>query len=126
MLASARLQTLVLTDRIADAERFYSDVLGLPLKGRSDGALLYDVGGGDLRVSPVSDWRPTDHTVFGFAAPDVRSAVRALVVRGLVFERFPGFPHDDDAIVVTPDETLVAWFRDPDGNILSVVQLKGP
>jgi catechol 2,3-dioxygenase-like lactoylglutathione lyase family enzyme len=124
MLASARLQTLVLTDRIADAERFYGGVLGLPLTGRSDGALLYDVGGGDLRVSPVPDWRPTDHTVFGFAVSDVRSAVRALAARGLVFERFTGFPHDDDAIVVTPDETLVAWFRDPDGNILSVVQLK--
>ncbi len=122
MLASARLQTLVLTDRIEEARAFYGDLLGLPFRGMSNGALLYDVGGGDLRVSPVPEAQPTEHTVFGFAVSDVRSAVRALASRGVVFERIPGVPHDQDGIVTTPDGDRVAWFRDPAGNILSVIQ----
>jgi catechol 2,3-dioxygenase-like lactoylglutathione lyase family enzyme len=53
MLGHSRLQTIIWTSRIAEAERFYTDVLGLPLRGKSDGALVYDVSGSDLRVSPV-------------------------------------------------------------------------
>jgi hypothetical protein len=53
MLASSRPQTIVWTSRISEAEKFYSGVLGLPLKGKSHGALVYDVGGSDLRVSAI-------------------------------------------------------------------------
>lgn len=67
MLASSRLQTIVWTSRIAEAEKFYGGVLGLPLKGKSHGALVYDVGGSDLRVSPVPSTQPSAHTVLGFA-----------------------------------------------------------
>jgi catechol 2,3-dioxygenase-like lactoylglutathione lyase family enzyme len=122
MLAAARLQTLVLT---ADAERaraFYSGVLGLRLVGESLGALVYDVGGGALRVSPVPATQPTEHTVFGFAVDDLEATLAGLAARGVRFERFPAFPHDDRGIVTAPDGSRVAWFRDPDGNLLSVVR----
>jgi len=122
MLSSATLQTIVWTSRPAEAERFYRDVLGLRLLGRSHGALVFDVGGSRLRVSPVPSTQPSPHTVVGFAVPDVGAVVDRLVERGQVLERFPGFPHDERGIFVTPDGARVVWLRDPDGNLLSIVQ----
>ena len=122
MLASSTLQSIVWTSRIPEAEKFYGDLLGLHLKGRSHGALVYDVGGSDLRVSPVPSTQPSAHTVLGFAVPDVRAIVESLTQRGIRFERIEGFPHDALGILATPDGSRVAWFRDPDGNLLSVVQ----
>jgi catechol 2,3-dioxygenase-like lactoylglutathione lyase family enzyme len=62
MLASSKLQTIILTSRLAEAKRFYGDMLGLPLKDKSHGALVYDVGGSELRVSPVPSTEPSAHT----------------------------------------------------------------
>ena len=122
MLASSKLQTIVWTSRPREAERFYSDVLGLPLKGRSMGALVYDIQGSVLRVSPVPSTQPSEHTVAGFAVEDLAGVVSALRERGVAWVRFPNFPHDDDGVVTAPDGSRVAWFRDPDGNLLSIVQ----
>ena len=122
MLANAKLQSIIWTSRIGAAETFYRDALGLRLRGKSDGALVSDVGGGDLRVSPVPSTEPYTHTVLGFAVEDINAVMTLMSARGVSFERFPGFRHDENGIVVTPDGARVAWFRDPDGNILSVVQ----
>ena len=122
MLADSRLQTIVWTSRMPQAEEFYSKVLGLPLKARSHGALVFSVGGGDLRVSPVPSTQPSAHTVLGFAVSDVRAIVDMLTARGVIFERFTGFPHDAAGVLKTPDGAQVAWLRDPDGNLLSIVQ----
>lgn len=122
MLTHAKLQSIIWTSRIEEAERFYRDVLGLTLRTRSDGALVFDVSGGDLRVAPVPSTSPSEHTVMGFAVEDVDAAIDSLTARGVDFERFDGFPHEDNGALATPDGARVAWFRDPDGNILSVVQ----
>ncbi len=121
-LSTAKLQTLVLTSRPSAADHFYRVVLGLTPRAGSDGALVFDVGGGDLRVSPVPATAPTEHTVFGFAVADVRAAVLDLRARGVEFEQFAGFHRDADGLLTTPDGAKVAWFRDPDGNLLSVVE----
>ena len=125
MLASSTLQTIVLTSRIAEAEKFYSGVLGLPLNGESHGALIYHVGGSDLRVSPVPETQPSAHTVLGFAVPNLRAIVELLKQRGVSLERIAGLTHDSTGILTTPDGAKVAWFRDPDGNLLSMVQYAG-
>lgn len=122
MLATARLQTLIWTSRKTEAEQFYGGVLGLPFKCESHGALVYDVGGGELRVSPVPATTPSAHTVAGFAVADVAAVVALLTSRGVAFERFAGFRHDETGVWTAPDGANVAWFRDPDGNLLSVVQ----
>jgi catechol 2,3-dioxygenase-like lactoylglutathione lyase family enzyme len=122
VLTHSKLQSIIWTSRIAEAEAFYRDVLGLRLRTRSDGALVFDVGGGDLRVAPVPSTTPSEHTVMGFAVSDVDSVIASLSARGVVFERFAGFPHAANGTVISPDGARVAWFRDPDGNILSVVQ----
>ena len=126
MLANSKLQTIVWTSRIAEAERFYRDVLGLPLRTRSDGALVFNVGGGSLRVSPVPSTAPSEHTVLGFAVDDADAVVANLSARGVTFERFEGLPQDSNGILTTPDGARVAWFRDPDGNLVSIVQVPSP
>ena len=122
MLANSKLQAIICTSRPQEAERFYSEVLGLPLQARSLGAVVYDVGGTALRVSPVPESRPSEHTVLGFAVADIDSAIRRLQERGIRFERFAAFRHDEAGVVRAPDGSRVAWFRDPDGNFLSIVQ----
>jgi catechol 2,3-dioxygenase-like lactoylglutathione lyase family enzyme len=122
MFSSARLQTLICTTDIERAAPFYSDALGLTLIAREHGALVYDVGGQPLRVSPVSAHEPSAHTVVGFAVRDLDAAIRRLRSSGIELERFPGMPHDDTGVVRLRDRARVAWFRDPDGNILSVVE----
>jgi len=122
MLRHSRLQTIIWSSRVAEAERFYTDVLGLSLHGKSDGALVYNVSGSDLRVSPVPSTRPTAHTVLGFAVDHLDAIITELGKRGVTWERFSGIPHDERGIVITPDGAKVVWFRDPDGNLLSIVQ----
>jgi catechol 2,3-dioxygenase-like lactoylglutathione lyase family enzyme len=122
MLAKSKLQTIVWTASIFQAERFYSDALGLPLIGRSHGALRYDVSGSELRVSPVPATSPTAHTVLGFSVSNIDATCEFLNKHGVTMERFPGFPHDATGILLTPEGAKVAWFRDPDGNLLSIVQ----
>ena len=122
MLTSSKLQSIIWTSRIAEAESFYRDVLGLTLRTKSDGALVFDVGGSDLRVAPVPSTTRAEHTVMGFAVDDVAATIASLRARGVVFERFPGFPHAENGTVISPGGAKVAWFRDPDGNILSVVE----
>jgi catechol 2,3-dioxygenase-like lactoylglutathione lyase family enzyme len=83
MLRQSRLQTIIWTSRIAEAERFYTDVLGLLFRRKSDGALVYDVSGSDLRVSPVPSTQPTAHTVLGFAVDRLDAIITELSKRGV-------------------------------------------
>jgi catechol 2,3-dioxygenase-like lactoylglutathione lyase family enzyme len=122
VLTSSKLQTIIWTSRVADAEQFYSGVLGLSFKGKSHGALVYDVGGSDLRVSPIPSTQPSAHTVMGFAVLDLIAVIGTLSRHGVKWERFPDFPHDAAGVVLTPEGAKVVWFRDPDGNLLSIVQ----
>jgi catechol 2,3-dioxygenase-like lactoylglutathione lyase family enzyme len=126
MLSHAKLQSIIWTSRIAEAEQFYSNILGLRLNGRSHGALVYDVGGSELRVSPVPSTEATPHTVLGFSVDDFLAVQQAMTSRGIQWECFPGFPHDGQGALRLPDGTQVAWFRDPDGNLLSIVQYAPP
>jgi catechol 2,3-dioxygenase-like lactoylglutathione lyase family enzyme len=122
MLGKSRLQTVIWTSRITEAEQFYTSLLGLGFRGKSDDALVYEVSGSNLRVSPVPSTQPTAHTVLGFAVDDFDATVTELGKRGINWERFQGFPHDERGIVITPDGSRVVWFRDPDGNLLSIVE----
>lgn len=122
MLSSARLQTIVCTARMAEASRFYEDILGLRCTSMSHGARVYNVGGAELRLSPVPSMEPSTHTVVGFAIKDLDAVIESLLAHGVTLERFSGFPHDSCGTVTLPDHTRVAWFRDLDGNLLSIVQ----
>jgi len=122
MFSRSKLQSIICTSRIDQAEIFYRGVLGLSLRSRSDGTLVFRVGGSDLRVSPVPSTKASEHTVLGFSVSDVDSAVEFLRKREVALECFEGFTHNENGILTTPGGARVAWFRDPDGNLLSVVQ----
>jgi catechol 2,3-dioxygenase-like lactoylglutathione lyase family enzyme len=122
MLGDAKLQTIVWSADPAAAARFYGEVLGLHEVGRSHGAVVFRVGAGELRVSAVPSTSPSPHTVAGFAVDDLAPVVADLAAKGVAFERFEGFAHDHRGVWRAPDGAEVAWLRDPDGNLLSVVR----
>lgn len=126
VLAAARLQTIVCVRDLSHAEQFYAQALGLPIRARLPGTLLLDAGGSDLRVVQVEQTTPSQHTVIGFAVPDLDAALAALAGRGPEPERFAGFNHAANGAIVAPDGSRVAWLRDPDSNLLSVVELAAP
>jgi hypothetical protein len=84
-------------------------------------AAVFDVGGIALRVSTVADFTPHEHTILGFNVPDVAAAVKALREKGVKFNIYQGFNQDELGILAVPGTAVrVAWFKDPDGNVLSV------
>jgi catechol 2,3-dioxygenase-like lactoylglutathione lyase family enzyme len=111
---------------IVDKERaraFYGDVLGLDLIGdESPFALVYDANGTMLRLAIVKERPEFPGTVLGWRVFDIGATVKELVEAGVRFERYPPMPQDELGIWTTPTGAKVAWFKDPDGNILSVSQ----
>ncbi len=126
MLQQAKLQSIILTTNMTASEAYYRDLLGLKPVGRFDGALVFKVGGGDLRICPVPSHEATEHTVLGFAVNNVAAEVDAQHRKGITFERLVGTPCENTGIFTTPDGSKVAWFRDSEGNLLSVVEYKPP
>jgi catechol 2,3-dioxygenase-like lactoylglutathione lyase family enzyme len=106
------------------ATAFYRDVLGLGLVSEDKFAVVLDVGGIMLRVSPVADFVPHEHSILGFRVPDVTATVKALREKGVVFNIYPYFKQDELGIWTVPGgSTHVAWFKDPDGNVLSITDV---
>jgi catechol 2,3-dioxygenase-like lactoylglutathione lyase family enzyme len=105
------------------SERFYLGVLNLALVSRSAFASVFQVGGGTLRVTKVDDLRPQPFTVLGWLVADLRAVIRELRERGTDMLRYEGVGQDDDLVWTTPNGDLVAWFQDPDENVLSLTQL---
>ena len=106
------------------ATKFFRDVLGLTFKGDDGFALVFESAGITLRVTPVKEFTPHPFSVLGWEVPEIVEAVSELSERGVEFEKydFPWMQQDDRGIWTAPDGTRVAWFKDPDGNLLSVAQ----
>ena len=123
MLTDARITAFVATARAAEARAFYADVLGLRLVHEDQFALEFVGGGTSLRVAKVEQLQPAGYTVLGWTVPDIQAAVTDLAARGVQFERFPAFMQQDvQGVWSAPGGAQVAWFKDPDGNTLSVTQ----
>ncbi len=104
------------------SERFFQGVLNLGVVSRSSFASVFQVGGGTLRVTKVDDLRPQPFTVFGWLVADLRGVICELRDREIPMIRYGGLDQDDDSIWTTPNGDLVAWFLDPDANVLSLTQ----
>ena len=122
-LASCNLMAFVATTDPKRATQFYEGVLGLSLIGDQPFALVFDANGTMLRIAKVDALTPAPYTVLGWAISDIAGAVVELRGKGVTFERFEGFDQDDLGIWTSPDGASVAWFKDPDGNMLSLTQL---
>ena len=109
---------------IVDVERakqFYRDTLGLTLISEEPPfALVFDAQGTMVRLGMAKKLPEAHGTVLGWQVPDIETAIRELAESGVQFERFDGLTQDDKGIWASPTGAKVAWFRDPDGNTLSI------
>jgi len=124
MLGKCDLMAFVATKDPSRAKTFYEGTLGLRLVADETYALVFDANGTMLRVQKVRDLTPDPSTALGWQVPDIREAIRGLVAKGVAFMRLglAFFPQDDLGIWTADDATKVAWFKDPDGNILSLTE----
>ena len=120
MLSSARAVAFLATADAVRARTFCESVLGLRVVDDTPFALVLDGAGTTIRVQKVTMVREAPYTALGWAVERVESTVRALVARGVVFERYPALKQDELGIWTAPGGARVAWFRDPDGNVLSL------
>lgn len=122
-LASSSLVAFVGVCDPDRAKSFYRDRLGLRLVSEElPFALGFDVQGTMLRVTVVPEVKPAKFTVLGWKVPDIQGAVSSLYKAGVEFQRYAGLQQDGLGIWTSPNGARVAWFHDPDGNILSVTQ----
>jgi len=122
MLASAKLVAFVTVSNAARARTFYRDVLGLRLVSEDNFALVFNANGTMLRVAIAAHVTAAPYTVLGWEIGDIEATVRELAAAGVRCERFPGMAQDELGIWQSPSGARVAWFKDPDGNLLSVSQ----
>jgi len=107
------------------AKTFYQDVLGLTLLEDTPFAIVFKVPGGTLRLAKTPDFTPQPFSLVGWVVPDIDADMAELTEKGVTFEKFPGLPQDDAGIWTVPDGTRICWFRDLDGNLLSLTQEAG-
>lgn len=107
---------------LEEAKRFYGETLGLRVSEEYGLMTLHIAGERDILVYPKPDHAPATYTILNFPVDDIDKAVDALTERGVRFERYEGFNIDEKGIF-RGEGPLIAWFTDPAGNILSVLQM---
>jgi predicted enzyme related to lactoylglutathione lyase len=114
---------ILTADRIR-AKPFYAGVLSLKIIAEDDFATTFDLGGGaTMRLTDLPGHAALAHTVLGWNVPDIRSAAGELRSRGVTFKVYEGYGQDAEGIWAVPGGAVqVAWFTDPDGNVLSISQ----
>jgi catechol 2,3-dioxygenase-like lactoylglutathione lyase family enzyme len=123
MLGKHPLVAFVATKNAAAARRFYEHTLGLKVLSEDDYSIVCDARGTTLRIQKVGELRPQSFTVLGWEVPDLSAIVEELGKRGVQFERFEGMEQDDRGVWTAPSGARVAWFKDPDGNVLSLTEM---
>ena len=122
MLASATMTPLLGTRQPDAAKAFYADTLGLKFINDDGFALVFEGKNATIRISRVPAVTPPAYAVLAFVVDDIDKAVDALAAKGVTFARYTFFVQDAKGVWAAPDGTKVAWFHDPDMNLLSLVQ----
>jgi catechol 2,3-dioxygenase-like lactoylglutathione lyase family enzyme len=120
MLSSTNIVAFVPTKDSGKAREFYEGVLGLRFVKDDGFAMVLDANGIMIRVAKMKDFTPAQFTILGWQVSRIEGVVRDLQNKGVRFEIFGFFKQDDLGIWTAPTGDKVAWFKDPDGNILSV------
>jgi len=123
MLADAKATSGFAVPDTDEAKRFYGETLGVEVAvlDEENGVMALKLAGGDVLVYRKPDFAPASYTILNFEVGDIDAAVDGLVSRGVSFERYDGFDQDEKGIMHGPGPHI-AWFKDPAGNILSVLQ----
>jgi predicted enzyme related to lactoylglutathione lyase len=124
MLESSEVIAFAAATDLVRARTFYERTLGLTVTEQNDFACVLDAHGTMLRVTAVPKVSAAGYTVLGWRVADITTTVRELTARGVEFRRYDGMDQDGDGIWTTPGGDRVAWFADPDGNVLSLTQFR--
>jgi predicted enzyme related to lactoylglutathione lyase len=123
-MVKSKVISFVATQNPTRALKFYAETLGLTLISDDPFAMVFNANGTMLRVQKVQELLPAKHTVLGWDVPDILETIKELTARGVRFERYDGLAQDEAGVWTTPSGAKVAWFKDPDGNTLSLTQFQ--
>ena len=122
MLATSDVIAFAATTDLARARAFYEAALGLLVVDENPYACVFDAHGTMLRVTPVAEVAHPRYTVLGWRVSNINETVTGLQARGVVFARYDGVEQDAQGVWSAPNGDRVAWFTDPDGNVLSLTE----
>ncbi len=122
MLGNATITAFVATANPTRSKRFYRDTLGLRLVSDDQFAIVFDCSGVQLRIQKVENLQPHPFTALGWHVPNIRTAMLGLSKVGVAFEHYSFLQQDDLGVWQAPSTAKVAWFKDPDGNLLSLTE----
>jgi catechol 2,3-dioxygenase-like lactoylglutathione lyase family enzyme len=124
MLSAHNIIAFIPTTDAQRARDFYEQKLGLKFVTDDAFALVFEANGIMIRVVKLKEHTPAQFTILGWEVPDANTAVHDLKAKGVIFERYPWAQQDELGIWTAPGGAKVAWFKDPDGNVLSISQHK--
>ena len=120
-LSSSQHTVFLASTDLEKAKVYYQQALGLDLVEGNDQGLVFRLAEGELRLTKVPTFTPLPWTVLDWQVEDLRASLAGLLKNGVVIERFDGMDHDEDGIWSSPDgKAKIIWFKDPDGNVLSL------
>jgi predicted enzyme related to lactoylglutathione lyase len=122
MLATEKLVAFGATTDGTRAAAFYGGVLGLPIRSDDAFAITFDANGVELRLQKVDQLEPKPFTALGWQVADIGRVVKQLAASQVAMERYAWLEQDSVGVWTAPSGARIAWFRDPDGNLLSVAQ----
>lgn len=123
MLADKELKAFIPTVKPDEAKTFYRDILGLTLLSEDNYALEFMANKTLLRVITVPDLKPHLFTALGWNVKDISAIIKYLNLNNILCEKYEFLQQDDLGIWTSPNGSKVAWFKDPDGNVLSLTEL---
>jgi len=122
MLASEKLKAFVATEQPGKAKAFYQEVLGLPLISEDNFGLEFDVNGAALRIAIVEKFTPQNFTCARMECKNIFAVIESLNKKIFSAKKFSFLPQDEAGVWVAPGGSKIAWFKDPDGNLLSLTE----
>jgi catechol 2,3-dioxygenase-like lactoylglutathione lyase family enzyme len=122
MLGAMKIVAFVPSHDAVRARTFFENTLGLQCVSQDQFAVVFDANGIMVRIVNVREFQPSPFTILGWEVPDIEATVTGLQARGVQFERYSGMEQDGLGIWRSPGGSKVAWFKDLDGNVLSVTQ----
>ena len=122
MLGESKAFSTFAVPDVERAKEFYGETLGLRVRDEMDGLVLDLAGGTTVFVYPKADHEPAVFTILNFPVPDVEAAVDRLTAAGVRFEQYPELGTNEKGIAAIGEGPPIAWFKDPAGNILSVLE----
>lgn len=122
MLSESEVMGFIPIKDAVQARAFYEGVLGLRFISDDQFALVVESRQTVIRITKITEFTPAPFTILGWRVQNIEEEVKTLAARGVSFQRYPGLTQNDLGIWTSPSGARIAWFRDPDGNVLSLSQ----